>query len=615
MVPKARTGVGMQNQGQDIGTTPALRVDLRGDVLILTLTNPPVNAINSAIRTGMAAALDRARIDPGIRALVLRGTGQGFSAGADIAEFGRLEQTLDLGALCLMIETLGKPVVAALHGAVLGGGLELALASHYRLALTNARLGLPEVNLGLLPGAGGTQRLPRLIGGAEALRLILSGAPVPTAEALALGLIDQMVEGELLERAVALARTVPLRLTGGQTAALNPPRAFHEAVKRARQNLAGQRLPAPPRIVDCIEAAALLPISQGLAFERAAFEDLVASPESAGLRHAFFAERRAAFPPPKLAAAPAARVQSLGFWGASGASDLVLQALGQGLRVVLADPDRAALVAALERIATVQELALQAGELSAEARDADWARLTTVLDPAALAETELVLVASGLPPLPEAVPPATRVAAGGLMVGGAETIALCAPPMRGGLAEIALGEKSTVAAGAQVLGLARAMGWRIVITGPGGTADERLRQALSAGVEALEATGATRADVTAALAAFGIGTESKLRLPPMPKAGLTLVRTVLLALANAGARMLEDGTLRRPGDIDAVALHSGLMPRWEGGPMFWADRRGLLLLRADLGKLSQRPGDAFDPAALISRLIADGQNFAAMNRR
>ena len=154
----------------------ALREERRGEVLILTLTHPPVNAINATMRAGLAVALTGAKADHGIKALVITGEGQGFSAGADIAEFGRVNQTLELGALCLMIETLGKPVIAALHGAVLGGGLELALASHHRLALANARLGLPEVNLGLLPGAGGTQRLPRLIGAVEALRLILTGA-------------------------------------------------------------------------------------------------------------------------------------------------------------------------------------------------------------------------------------------------------------------------------------------------------------------------------------------------------------------------------------------------------------------------------------------------------
>ena len=608
----------MQKSGQDSTAAepvaaPAVRLDRRGDVLIVTLTHPPVNAINAAMRAGLATALAGARADPQVRAVVIRGDGQGFSAGADIAEFGRVDDTLDLGALCLMMETLGKPVVAALHGAVLGGGLELALASHHRIALAQARLGLPEVNLGLLPGAGGTQRLPRLIGAGEALRLMLTGAPIPAAEAVALGLVDFVVEADLLDRAVALARSARPRPTGAETRGLQPVRAYQEAIARARHTLAGQRLPAPPRVVDCIEAAALLPFAQGLAYERAAFEDLVATPESAGLRHAFFAERRAAFPPPKLAAAPVAQVLSLGLWGAAGAaSDLALQALVGGLRVVLADPDRAALVAALERIATMQEQAVLAGDLSNEARDADWARLTTVMDPAALSGVDLVIAAPGLPPLPAEIAPAARIAAGGLRAAGPFGIALAAPQARGGLAEIALGDTSTVPLGAQVLGLARALGWRIVFAGPGGTAEGRLRKALAAGVTALEAAGATRAAVTAALAAFGMGTGSKPQLPPMPRGGLALVQICLLALANEGAKMLDEGTLRRPGDVDAAALHSGLMPRWEGGPMFWADRRGLLLLRADLQKQS---GDAFVPSPLIDRLIAGGQSFAAMNRR
>ena len=593
----------------------ALREDLRGGVLVLTLAHPPVNAVHEALRAGLASALHRARTDAGVTALVLRGEGQGFSAGADIAEFGRVDQTLDLGGICLLIENLGKPSVAALHGAVLGGGLELALACHHRLALATARLGLPEVNLGLLPGAGGTQRLPRLIGATEALRLMLTGTPIVAAEALALGLLDLVVEGDLLEQALVFARSAFPRPTSEATLGLRPPRAYQEALARARQELAGQRLPAPPRIIDCIEAAGLLPMAQGLAFERAAFADLVATPESAGLRHAFFAERRAAFPPPKLAAAPMARVLSLGFWGAAPASDLALQALAGGMRVVLADPDRAALVASLERIAIRQEQAVLAGDLSPEARDADWARLTTVLDSAALAGVDMVLVAQDLPPLPEEIAPGARVASGGLVAGGAEGIALAAPLARGGLAEIALGETSTVPLGAQVLGFSRAMGWRIVFTGAGGTVEGRLRRALADGVAALEAAGSSRAEITAALAAFGMGTGSRPQLPAMPVGGMALVQSCLLALANAGARMLDAGTVRRPGDLDAVALHSGLLPRWEGGPMFWADRRGLLLLRADLQKRSRTPGDVFDPAVLIDRLIAEGQSFATLSRR
>ncbi len=591
-------------------TIGPLRAEMIGPVLVLTLANPPVNVIGSAMRQGLATQIARARTDARIRAVVIRGEGRSFSAGADIAELGKTRAGPDLGSLCNIIEASPKPVIAALHGTALGGGLELALACHYRIALSTAWLGLPEVNLGLLPGAGGTQRLPRLIGAADALHLMTTGVPVAAPDALALGLLDLVVEAGLLEAALERATDAIPRPTSEATQGLSNPRAWQQAVAAARARLHAHRLPAPARIVDCVEAAGLLPFSQGLGFERAAFDDLLQSPESAGLRHAFFAERQAFAPPAGLVSPAAQRRTELGIWGARAAEALVLQALQAGLRVVLADPDRAALVATLERIATLQDGLVTQGVVSEAVRDADWARLHPVQSGEALRGIDLIFVMPGANEVPADLPAEHLVAIHGPdRWSGALVVSPAAA--RGGLAELALGRDAPAALAARVVGLARGLGWKLVIAGPGEPIEARLRQALGWGVSALAAQGASREAVTAALAAYGIGAVGQAVLPAMPRGGLGLVQVCLEALANQGAMLLAEGKAERACDIDAVALQSGLLPRWEGGPMYQADQRGLLVLRSSLRLRADRPG--FAPAPLLDQLIAEGRTFASLN--
>src|SRR5947207_15501842 len=185
-------------------------VDLRrdGEVAVVTVDNPPVNALKHEVRAGLVEALGQARDDPAVKAVVIGCAGRTFFAGADITEFGKPPQAPGLGEVIAAIEAMPKPVVAALHGTALGGGLELALACHFRVAVPSARVGLPEVKLGLLPGAGGTQRLPRLIGPAAALPFIVDGSPVAAPKAAAMGVIDEIIDGDLRAGAVAFARKV-----------------------------------------------------------------------------------------------------------------------------------------------------------------------------------------------------------------------------------------------------------------------------------------------------------------------------------------------------------------------------------------------------------------------
>ncbi|MEO6298711.1 MAG: enoyl-CoA hydratase-related protein, partial [Paracoccaceae bacterium] len=593
-----------------------VRQERFGDVLVLVLAHPPVNTLSQGVRQGLVDGLAAAESADDIRAIVIRGEGRGFSAGADIKEFGKVSQTVGLSEVCRRIEACTKPVIAALHGVALGGGLEIALAAHYRIANALTMLGLPEVNLGLLPGAGGTQRLPRLIGAKEALRIMLSGAPIRASEGIALGMIDRVVEVDLTEAAILMAREgLSPRRTGTVMRGSKDVAGNLAAIRAARAGQKGNHLPAPMRIIDCIEAAGLLPLDQGLKLERTAFEDLVATPEAAGLRYAFFTERRAATPPLAVAAVGVPQINSVGIWGADDtAADLAFQALSAGMRVALAAPQRAALVGALERIAGRQEQAVVAGQMSEDARDADWARLSSTLSPEPLAGSELLVLAAGVEPLPEIFDIVMQAAIGAAEAEGGPDVAVTVPYAVGGLAEVSMSGAAVPAVVARVMALVQRLNWRMVFAGPGGPIELHLRQALAGAVAQLEADGTSQEVVTAALAAYGMASGPQDTLPPMPSGGAAVVASCLAALAAEGARMLDARRARRAVDIDAVALFSGLMPRWQGGPMFQADQRGLLVLRADLrGRAAGNP--LFKPAGLIDRLIADGKDFASLNSR
>ncbi len=375
----------------------AVTHELRDGVLVVTLAAPPVNALGLGVRQGLLAALDAAAADPSVRAVVLGAEGRVFSAGADIAEFGRPAQAPLLATVCDRIEALGLPVVAALDGAALGGGCELALAATARIASPRARLGLPEVTLGLLPGAGGTRRLPRLVGAAVALDLMLGGRPLDAGEALVTGLLDRVTEAPLGAAAETFARelidTAPAAPVdpAPPAAPAQDPAAWIAAVAAARTLPRDPDLPAPGRIIDCVEAALLLPDAAHAAFERMAFEDCLASDAAAGLRHAFFAERRAARGAPDAAARAVARagVAGGGLMGAGIAAAL----LAAGLPVTLLERDRGTLEAALLRIDRLQETAVARGKLEAAAREAAWGRLTGTLAVEDLAPSDLVIEA------------------------------------------------------------------------------------------------------------------------------------------------------------------------------------------------------------------------------
>ena len=268
---------------------------------VITLNNPPVNAlaVTKGVLQRILDAVKEGEHDPAVRAFLIMGSGRAFSGGADIAEFG---QPLPVGlatlpALASYMDTVTKPIVAGIHGFALGGGLELALACHYRCAVAGTQLGLPEVKLGLLPGAGGTQRLPRLIGVERALDVIVSGDPLSVERALELGVIDEIVKGDIAQAAVAFANRVvregrEVRRTSSLPARLEQPKEAFFTAARARMAKEHRGYPAPLAIVDCLEAAVSLPFAKGTSRERELFERLRDTTESKAMRHLFFAERQ-----------------------------------------------------------------------------------------------------------------------------------------------------------------------------------------------------------------------------------------------------------------------------------------------------------------------------------
>ena len=293
------------------------RYERRDGVAVISLDNPPVNGLSHAVRRDVAAFIDNAQQDDAVRLIVLIGEGKLFCAGADIREFNTpaAAEAPTLRDLIDRLEGSAKPVIAALHGGAYGGGLELAIGCHYRVATDSTPLALPEVKLGLLPGAGGTQRLPRLVGAEEALKMIVSGDPIDAKLALDLGLIDEIIDGDLLSGTLAFAHRVASTLAhpiaSRRPVALTDGGAIFEV---ARSNAATSRrgFRAPQECISCVEASVALPFEQGMAFERERFNSLLADGQSKALRHLFFAEREAAKRAPDIGARSLHVVRKIG---------------------------------------------------------------------------------------------------------------------------------------------------------------------------------------------------------------------------------------------------------------------------------------------------------------
>ena len=374
----------------------AVKYELEGNIGVITVDNPPVNALSQAVRQGLLDAFNAGQADSS-EALLIICEGRTFIAGADISEFGKPLAEPWLPDLFNLIEASPKPVVAAIHGTALGGGFETALAAHYRCAVDSARVGLPEVKLGLLPGAGGTQRAPRLAGVEAALDLMTSGTPIAARRALDLGLIDHIVDGDLKRGALdwvmkLVAQGVRIRRTSNLAVPAHDAGVFDgyrtALAKRARGQI------APRYIVDCVEAAATKPFAEGLRIERDKFMELMNGAQSAALRHVFFAEREAAKVEGLGKDTPLRRIAKVGIvGGGTMGGGIAMSFANAGIAVTLVEINDEALGRGLSIIESNYAGSVKRGKLTEAAAAQCRALITGATDYAALADADLVIEA------------------------------------------------------------------------------------------------------------------------------------------------------------------------------------------------------------------------------
>jgi 3-hydroxyacyl-CoA dehydrogenase len=688
--------------------------EVRGGVAVVTMDNPPVNGLGHALRTGLVDALDRAAADPAVKAVVLAGAGKGFSGGADIKEFdspkGLAEPALQ--TVIRAIEESPKPVVAAIHGMAMGGGLELALGCHYRVAAPGAQIALPEVKLGILPGAGGTQRLPRVVGLETALNMIVSGAPVPSEKLARSGLLDEMIDGDLAAGAVAFAAKVADRRPLPRVRDRKVEARGAEGLLQFARNTAAavaKDYPAPHRCIDALEAAATKPFDEGLAKERALFLELVMTPESRALRHAFFAERAAS----KIADVPedtpvrpvrAAAVVGAGTMGGG----IAMNFANAGIPVTLVEVKEDALQRGLATIRKNYESSAKKGKLSLAQVEERMAlvRPTLAFGDAAQADVVVEAVFEDLKVKEGVFRQLDEVARkGAILATNTSTLDVnriasftrrpedvvgthfFSPANVMKLLEVVRGEKTAKDVLATVMGLAKKIKKTAVVSGvcDGFIGNRMLEQYLRQCLFMLD-EGATPQQVDRALERFGwamgpfrvsdlagndvgwyirkrryaenpelrysriadrvcelgrfgqktgagwyryeagrrdaipdpeiekliAAYREEIGIAPRKISDEEIVQRSAFALANEGARLLEERIAQRASDIDVVYLTGYGFPLFRGGPMRYADEVGLYNVVRAMRRFAANPhGDPgfWTPAPLLARLAADGKTF------
>ncbi len=373
---------------------------LHGETAVITLNNPPVNGLGFELRSRILAGLEQAGADPKVKAVVLIGSPRAFSGGADIREFSSDQARAEpnLHTLVRVMEEGAKPVIAAISGACMGGGLELALGCHFRVALPDAQIALPEVKLGILPGGGGTQRLPRVVGPEIAVNMIVSGNTLPAQQLKGTALFDEIVSGDLLEGALAFAKKIvgekrPLKRV--RDIKINYPNAepYFQFARNSVRGMAGP-FPAPLKCVDAVEASVTKSFDEGLALEQDFFVQLVQTPESKALRHAFFGERAASKIPDVAANTPTRPIKTAAVIGAGTmGGGIAMNFANAGIPVFVLEMKQEALDKGLATIRKNYESALKKGKLTQEKLDARMALLKPTLNYADIAQADIVIEA------------------------------------------------------------------------------------------------------------------------------------------------------------------------------------------------------------------------------
>jgi 3-hydroxyacyl-CoA dehydrogenase len=376
--------------------------ELRGNVAVITLDNPPVNGLGFETRKGVTDGIERAENDAAVKAIVITGAGKAFSGGADIREFGTPKALAEPNLLSVIktVENSSKPVVAAIHSVCMGGGLELSLGCHYRVAAPGTQVALPEVKIGLVPGAGGTQRLPRVLGVETALNMIVSGEPVKSEVLAGLPgqkLFDKLAEGDVLEAAIAFAKDVadkrPLPLVRNLKVEHPNPDAFFQFARNTVGAMS-RNFPAPLKCVDAVEASLKRRFDDGMAYERELFVGLMFTPECKALRHAFFAERAASKIPDVPEDTPTRKIEKVAVIGAGTmGGGISMNFLNAGIPVTLLEMKQEALDRGIATIRKNYEAQVRKGKLKQDKYEQRMSLLSTTLDYAGIQDADLVIEA------------------------------------------------------------------------------------------------------------------------------------------------------------------------------------------------------------------------------
>jgi 3-hydroxyacyl-CoA dehydrogenase len=691
-------------------------LETRQGVAIVTLENPPVNGLDHALRSAIVASVDAAQSDPAVKAIVLVGGGKMFSGGADIREFNTPKASAEptLHTVIRVVESSAKPVVAAIAGHCMGGGLELSLGCHYRVASADAQLGLPEVKIGLLPGAGGTQRLPRAVGVETALNMIVSGNAVPAAQLKDTALLDRIVEGDLLEGAVAFAREIadrrPLPRLRDRPAIEPNAEAFFQFARNTVGAVA-KNFPAPAKCVDAVAAAVSKPFEEGLKHERELFLELIQSPESRALRHAFFGERAASKIPDVPAETPARKIESVAVIGAGTmGGGIAMNFLNAGIPVTLLEMKQEALDRGLATIRKNYESSVKRGKLTADKLDQRMRLLKPTLSYDDVRSADLVIEAvfeemgvkeTVFRKLDEIAKPGAilatntstldvnRIAAATKRPQDVVGMHFFSPANVMKLLEVIRGAKTAKDVLATVMQVAKKIRKTAVVSGvcDGFIGNRMVEQYLRQALFLLE-EGASPQQVDRAMEKFGmamgpfrmsdlagndIGWAIRKRryvekpdvmysrvadrlceqgrfgqktgagwyrydagrrdAIPDPKVdeiiaayrkekGIAprkiddaeIVERCVFALANEGARILEEGIAARASDIDMVYLTGYGFPLHRGGPMLYADMAGLYNVVRSMRRFEANPHadpSFWKPAPLLAKLAQEGRNFNA----
>jgi 3-hydroxyacyl-CoA dehydrogenase len=692
----------------------------QGDVAVITIDNPPVNALSPGVPEGISAALDKIADDPEIHAAVLIGAGKTFVAGADIKEFGKLtsgktQRGPGLLPLLLKIEDSKKPVIVAIHGQAFGGGLELAMSGHYRVASPTAQVGQPEVKLGIIPGAAGTQRLPRLAGVAAAVEMCTDGKPVPVAQALKLGIVDKLIEGDLLAGAVAFAREVaakPAPKTRERNEKLGTPAENATIFASARESVRKKQrgLKAPLAAVDAIEAATREPFEQGCATEQKIFMECLHSDQSKALIHVFFGEREVAKIPDIPKDTPTIAVKTSAVIGAGTMGGGIAMVLANaGIPVLLKETDQAALDRGLATIQKNYANSVKRGRMTQEFVEERLKLIRPTLAWDGFEAIDLVIEAvfEGMALKKEIFQQLDKICKPGtILASNTSTLSIdeiatatkrpeCvigthffSPANVMKLLEIVRGKATSKEVIATCMQLAKKIGKVGVLVGncrgfvgnrmfgpyrreaqflveegadissvdkalyDWGMAMGPLSTGDLAGLDVgwrirkeyrhLEKPGVRQPfaeDKLCELGRFGQKTsagwykydENRTAMPDPAVAELVkkwtseagvpqrtispdeIVDRCIYALANEGARILEDGYALRAVDIDIIYLNGYGFPAHRGGPMWYADRMGLKNVLARVEEFHMQHGEWWTPAPLLKRLAEEGKTFAEFN--